>query len=61
MVLGDELERIRTATNAGYVLGEPSFRATMARKLGRRVEQGRAGRPPASGAMDGQLDLLTGK
>ena len=61
MVLGDELERIRAATNAGYVLGDPSFRALMARKLGRRVERGQAGRPSASGALDGQLDLLSGK
>jgi putative transposase len=59
MVLGDELERIRVATNAGYVLGDPSFRAMMARKLGRRVERGYAGRPSASGVIDGQLDLLT--
>ena len=61
MVQGDELERIRVATNAGYVLGDPSFRAMMARKLGRRVERGQAGRPSASGAVEGQLDLLSGK
>jgi len=60
MVRRDELECIRAATNAGYVLGDPSFRAMMARKLGRRVEKGQAGRPSASGVMDGQLDLLSG-
>jgi REP-associated tyrosine transposase len=60
LVQGDDLERIRAATNAGYVLGEPPFRAMMARKLGRRVERGQAGRPSASGAVDGQLDLLPG-
>jgi len=60
MVEGDELERIRAATNAGYVLGDPSFKAMMARKLGRRVERGQAGRPSASGPADGQLDLVSG-
>ena len=61
MVQGAELERIRVTTNAGYVLGDPSFRAMMARKLGRRVERGQAGRPSASGAVEGQLDLSSGK
>lgn len=61
MVQGDELERIRVATNAGYVLGDPSFRAMMARKLGRRVDRGQAGRPSASGAIEGQLDWSSGK
>jgi putative transposase len=61
MAEGAELERIRVATNAGYVLGDPAFRAMMARKLGRRVERGQAGRPSASGVMEGQLDLLSGK
>ena len=61
MVLGDELECIRAATNAGYVLGDPSFRAMMARRLGRRVERGQPGRPSASGVLEGQLDLLSGK
>lgn len=60
MIQGDELEHIRAATNAAYVLGDPSFKAMMARKLGRRVERGRAGRPAASGVVDGQLDLLDG-
>jgi putative transposase len=60
LVRGDDLERIRTATNAGYVLGDASFKAMMARKLGRRVERGQAGRPSASGALDGQLDLPSG-
>ena len=59
VVHGDDLDRIRTATNGGYVLGDPSFRAMMARTLGRRVEPGQAGRPSASGALDGQLDLLS--
>jgi putative transposase len=58
MVRGDELQRIRVATNAGYVLGDASFRTMMARKVGRRVEEGQAGRPTAIGVMDGQLDLL---
>jgi hypothetical protein len=61
MVQGCELERIRAATNAGYVLGDPSFRAMMARRLGRRVERGQPGRPSASGVLEGQLDLLSGK
>ncbi len=61
MVRGAELERIRVATNAGYVLGDPSFRAMMARRLGRRMEKGQAGRPSASGLVEGQLDLLSGK
>ena len=59
LVRGDDLERIRTATNAGYVLGDPPFRAMMAHKLGRRVERGQAGRPSAGGTVDGQLDLLS--
>jgi putative transposase len=59
LVQGDDLQRIRAATNGGYVLGDPSFRAMMARKLGRRVEKGRAGRP-ARGEVEGQLDLLSG-
>lgn len=61
MVLGDELECIRAATNAGYVLGDPSFREMMARRLGRRVERGQPGRPSASGVLEGQLDWLRGK
>ena len=56
---GDDLERIRAATNGGYLLGDRTFRAMMARKLGRRVEKGRAGRP-ARGEVEGQLDLLSG-
>ena len=59
IVQGDDLERIRMATNGGYVLGDRSFRAMMTRTLGRRVEPGKAGRPSAGGPSDGQLDLLS--
>jgi putative transposase len=52
LVNGNDLEQIRTATNAGYVLGSASFKAMMARKLGRRVERGKAGRPWPSRVSD---------
>jgi len=61
VVQGDELEGIRVATNAGYVLGDPSFRRMMARKLGRRVERGQAGRPSPNDVMEGQLGLFSKK
>jgi hypothetical protein len=40
LVSADQLDEIRCATNSGYVLGTPSFKATMSRTLGRRVESG---------------------
>jgi putative transposase len=43
----ERLEEIRAATNGGYALGDELFRKTMSRALGRRVEKGRPGRPPA--------------
>ena len=50
-VSGNDLEQIRTATNAGYVLGNAAFKAAMARQRNRRVERGKAGRPwPATQA-----------
>jgi putative transposase len=55
LVNANDLEQIRTATNAGYVLGTASFKSVMARKLGRRVDRGQAGRPwprRASGPLD---------
>jgi putative transposase len=58
LVQPNELEEIRAATNSGYVLGSASFRARMARAIGRRVDKGLAGRPARSGQADGQLDLL---
>jgi putative transposase len=37
--------QIRDATNGGYPLGSESFKAEIARTLGRKIEPGRAGRP----------------
>jgi REP-associated tyrosine transposase len=54
----DQLEEIRCATNSGYVLGTPTFKATMARVLGRRVEKGVPGRRMREAPADDQLDLL---
>ena len=59
LVPAQKLEEIRTATNGGYVLGTPSFRAQVARTLGRRVEKGRPGRPVrASASEEQQLGLF---
>jgi REP-associated tyrosine transposase len=57
-VHGDRLEEIRSATNTGYVLGTASFKALMARTLGRRVEMGSPGRRAQKAKAIGQLDLL---
>ncbi len=38
-------DEIRQATNAGYVVGDTSFKRTMARIVGRRVQAGCPGRP----------------
>jgi len=43
----ERLEEIRAATNGGYALGDELFRKTMSRALGRRVDKGKPGRPPA--------------
>jgi len=43
----ERLEEIRAATNGGYALGDELFRRTMSRALGRRVDKGKPGRPPA--------------
>jgi putative transposase len=45
------IERIRRAVNGGFVLGDAAFEREVARKLGRRVVAGRAGRP-ATAATD---------
>jgi putative transposase len=58
LVPAEKLEEIRGATNGGYVLGTPSFKATMARALGRRVEKGVPGRRKREAPNDDQLDLL---
>jgi putative transposase len=42
---GEQLEKIRAATNGGYALGDEQFRRTISRALGRRVERGMPGRP----------------
>jgi putative transposase len=41
-----QLDQIRQATNGNYVLGNANFEAEMAAALGRRVQRGKAGRPP---------------
>jgi putative transposase len=41
----ERLNEIRAATKGGYALGTKEFRDAMARALGRRVEQGKPGRP----------------
>jgi putative transposase len=41
----ERMDEIRAATNGGYALGNKQFREAMARALGRRVEQGKPGRP----------------
>jgi putative transposase len=41
----ERMDEIRAATNGGYALGNKEFRDAMARALGRRVEQGKPGRP----------------
>ena len=58
LVHGDQLEDIRSATDSGYVLGSASFKALMARTLGRRVEMGRPGRRAQKAKATDQLDLL---
>jgi putative transposase len=58
LVDGIQLDEIRGAVNTGYVLGTPSFKALMARRLGRRVEMGNPGRRASKAATTGQLDLL---
>jgi putative transposase len=57
LVPADQIEEIRCATNSGYVLGTPSFKASMARALGRRVEKGIPGRRIREATGDNQLDL----
>lgn len=57
LVPAKQLDEIRSATDSGYVLGSPSFKATMARTLGRRVEKGAPGRRVRQALDDDQLDL----
>lgn len=54
----EQLAEIRTATNGGYALGNAAFKRAMAHALGRRVDPGRAGRPPRTPAGEHQPDLL---
>jgi putative transposase len=56
----EQLLEIRTAVNGGYVLGNASFRRTMARALGRRVDKGKAGRPAEPEKTWSVPDLLSG-
>lgn len=58
VVCADQLHEIRCATNGGYVLGRPTFKATVARILGRRVEKGAPGRRVRQSPNEEQLDLL---
>lgn len=58
LVPTEQLDEIRSATNSGYVLGSPAFKATMARTLGRRVEKGAPGRRVRHAIDVDQLDLL---
>jgi REP-associated tyrosine transposase len=58
LVPAGQLDEIRSATNSGYVLGTPSFKATTARTLGRRVEKGVPGRGMHEAPGNDQPDLL---
>ena len=53
------LDEIRGAANGGYALGTTAFKRAMARTLGRRVDKGKAGRPPR-GAQDSAQPRLAG-
>ena len=56
----DRIDEIRAATNGGYALGNKQFRQTMARSLGRRVEQGKPGRPSLGASENqGQTTFIT--
>jgi putative transposase len=56
----ERIAEIRAATNGGYALGNEQFRQAMARALGRRVEQGKPGRPlRAQNENQGQTTLFT--
>jgi putative transposase len=55
-----ELEEIRNATNSGYVLGTPAFKAALTRSLRRRVDKGIPGRRARQPSQEDQLDLLGG-
>jgi putative transposase len=58
LVPAEQLDEIRCATNSGYVLGTPAFRATLSRSLGKRVEKGMPGRRTRKAPLEDQLDLL---
>jgi putative transposase len=56
------VEEIRRATNGGFVLGDPIFKKSVARALGRRVEAKSPGRPARgeggdNASADGQIEL----
>lgn len=54
--VGDaELKEIRSATNAGYVLGSEVFKARMESIMGRRTSPGATGRPRKGGTTPGFL------
>jgi hypothetical protein len=61
----ERMDEIRAATNGGYALGNKQFREAMARALGRRVEQGKPGRPSRAQSKNhqsenqGQITFLT--
>jgi putative transposase len=54
----ERIAEIRAATDGNFALGDEAFRNAVAAALGRRVEPGRAGRPPKVTENSAQLDLL---
>jgi len=52
------IDEIRTATNGNFALGDEHFRREVSAALGRRAGPSLPGRPRASKAPNGQLDLL---
>jgi putative transposase len=53
-----QFEEIRRATNAGYVIGDARFKASMARIVGRRVQRGSPGRPAAADKEERSAELF---
>jgi hypothetical protein len=54
-----ELEMIRRATQGGYPLTSEAFKSGLA-STGRRVERGRAGRPPKESGNQSELERKSG-
>jgi putative transposase len=52
------IEEIRKAVNGNFALGDESFRRTLARALGRRVEPCKAGRRPKAAESSGAQEEL---